>query len=195
MPDELLYLQHQNFANLSPDLQKEIYRTFYNMYYPTIYYMVNNHSTTEDIIQESFLKVIYRMPGTGSLDKTKAWIKTVVKNTTLNFLRKNKKDLNNVDLEHVFNSEHECVTDSEGVAEKIEFKELIQAVEHCLHDLKPEYRILIELRWRRELSYKEIADELNITEHKVKYTLNRAREAIKRRLAKEGGYKYEGEAF
>jgi len=189
--DELLYLQFQNFENLSPDLQKEIYKSFYNFYYPTIYYMVNNHSTVEDIIQEAFLKVIYRMPEIESSDKTKAWIKTVVKNTTINFLRKGKKERDHIDVETVFQHEHPRSSDSEGLAAKMEMKEFISTVEHCLSDLKAEYRALIELRWRRELSYKEIADELNITEHKVKYTLNRAREAIKKRLAKEGGYKIE----
>ncbi|RXZ78572.1 RNA polymerase sigma factor [Paenibacillaceae bacterium] len=186
LPSVFLFLQDQNFANLSPALQKEIYGEYYRMFYPMIFYMVKNHSTTEDIIQESFLKVIYHMPQIDGSDKTKAWIRTVVKNTTLNYLRKLKKERDNIDLESVFYDESEFATGSETVSGEIELKELIGAVERCLKDLKPAYRALIELRWKRELSYKEIADELNTTEHKVKYTLNRARDAIKKRIIKDG---------
>lgn len=59
---------------------------------------------------------------------------------------------------------------------------MIAAIEQCLEDLKPEYRAFIELRWKRNLSYSEIVEELNRREHKVKHTLSRVKNAMKNRI-------------
>lgn len=61
----------------------------------------------------------------------------------------------------------------------------------CLNEMKPEYKALIELRWKKDLSYREMAAELDTTEDKVKYKLYRAREALKKRLFKRWGGSYE----
>ncbi|MMZ67846.1 RNA polymerase sigma factor [compost metagenome] len=69
-----------------------------------------------------------------------------------------------------------------------------EAILAYLNGLKPEYRQLIELRWKQGLSYKEIGERMKLCENIVRQRLFRTREGIKKMLYREwgGGYQ-EGE--
>ncbi|MED1786620.1 sigma factor [Brevibacillus laterosporus] len=54
--------------------------------------MVCDHSHSEDIIQEAFLKAIKNGPKMRSDTNIPAWIKLLARNTALDFLRKSKRD-------------------------------------------------------------------------------------------------------
>ncbi|CAM3636750.1 RNA polymerase sigma factor [Marinicrinis lubricantis] len=176
-----------HFDALNYEAQKEIYYEFYQFAYGPIYYMIHDRASTEDIIQEAFLKVIHNIPKEmDNENQFKAWIRVVVKNTTYNFLRKHKKIRNEVDAESVFIYDNaEIATSSDSLQKTVETKMMTEAITAYLEELKPEYRTLIELRWRQELSYKEIAETLDTTEQTVKSKLYRAREAMKKRFSKD----------
>ena len=151
-------------------------------------YMVQDHGAAEDIIQETFLKVVKHIPVVENEGQLKAWIKAVVRNTTYSYLKKNKKNRNEMDIDNY--SKHEGIefsSDKEAIEVEIELKAMSEGIGTYLNDLNPENRILMEMRWKQDLSYKEIAAELGCTEQTVKYKLHRAREAIKKRFLKEWG--------
>ncbi|WP_169088571.1 RNA polymerase sigma factor [Paenibacillus sp. PL91] len=188
MESKLLLLLASNFGELSPELQKMVYRDYYKLVYLSIIYMVKNHASTEDIIQESFLKVVKKVPALESEAKLISWIKVVTKNSTYNYLRKHKKYRNDVDTESVFiNESMEYSTDAVALEKEVELKLMTEAVGKCLKDINPEYRALIELRWKQNMSYREIAAELEIKEETVKIKLHRAREAVKKKFLQEWG--------
>ena len=150
--------------------------------------MVNDHAATEDIIQEAFLKVVQKIPAVENEAQLKGWIKVVVRNTTYNYIRKNKKNRNLIDADCVFiDDDPSFAIAAETIEAEVEMKVMSEAIGKYLQDLKPEYRVLIEMRWKQELSYKEIAGELDLSEETVKYKLHRARESIKKRFVKEWG--------
>ncbi|MNJ50037.1 RNA polymerase sigma factor [compost metagenome] len=66
-----------------------------------------------------------------------------------------------------------------------------EAIVDYLKKLKPEYRLLMEYRWKLGLSYKEIAEKLHISEDVVRQRLHRTREGIKKMLFKEWGDHFE----
>jgi RNA polymerase sigma-70 factor (ECF subfamily) len=89
-------------------------------------------------------------------------------------------------MDHVFINENvNYATDAETVETEVELKAVSEAVSRYLLDLRPDYRILVELRWKQGLSYKEMAEVLDIEEEVVKTKLHRARDAIKKRFLKE----------
>lgn len=189
MSSSLSLLAAGPFEALHASVQREIYKEFYELVYGIVYYMVLDHASTEDIIQESFLKVVLHAPPIDDDAKLKNWMKTVVKNTVYSFLRKHKNRRNEVDVDSVVISDERLWREqqSASVEREIEFQAMAEAIERALDELKPEYRALIELRWKRELSYKEIADELDTSEETVKHRLHRAREAMRKRFAKLWG--------
>jgi RNA polymerase sigma-70 factor, ECF subfamily len=188
MQRKLLFLMDCNYTALNSELQKEVYFEFYQMAYGAIIYMVKDHAATEDIIQEAFLKVIHKLPELDSEGKLFAWLRVVIKNTTYNYLRKYKKNRNEIDVDSVFiNDSLEYATNAVTIEKEVELKAMIEVIDKCLIELKPEYRALMELRWRQNMSYKEIAAHLDTTEQTVKSKLHRAREAIKKRFLKLWG--------
>ena len=78
-------------------------------------------------------------------------------------------------------------TDAEMIEDQVEMKLMADTIGMYLLDLKPEFRCLIEMRWKYDMSYKEIAEELLTNEDSVKYKLHRARNSIKQRFIKEWG--------
>ncbi|MGV2644865.1 sigma-70 family RNA polymerase sigma factor, partial [Clostridium perfringens] len=120
-----------------------------------------DHAAVEDIIQESFIKVITSKPNFETESKMRGWLRVVAKNSTMNYLRKNKKYRNQVDVESVFINEEDVAVSSTNVEHQVESNMLEESIEHYLDQLKPEYKLLIEYRWKHSLTYREIAELLN----------------------------------
>ncbi len=186
MKNKLLLLVPPIFTSLHTSLQEEVFHEFWNLVYAPIMYMINDNSAAEDIIQEAFLKTIYHAPPIEEEKQLKAWIKVMVRNLTLNHLRRTKKVRNEVELESVYigtgNSDRR-----ESVEDAVEATLLEEQLMQYMMELKPLYRHLIELRWKKQLSYKEIAEELNSTEDKVRLKLHRAREALRNKAYTKRG--------
>ena len=188
METSLMLLSTADFAELDFFVQQNIYREFYKMVYPQILYIVKDHGAAEDIIQETFLQVVKKFPQFENVSQIRGWIRVVVRNAAYNYIRRNQKKHNHVAMDDVFMQEGtDFATDAETVETEVELKAISEAVSRYLLDLKPDYRILVELRWKRGLSYKEMAEMLDIDEEMVKTKLHRARDAIKKRFLKEWG--------
>jgi DNA-directed RNA polymerase specialized sigma24 family protein len=56
-----------------------------------VFFILRDHAACEDVIQDAFIRVIEKSPKTLDETKVTAWIKTVTRNATYNYLRKNKK--------------------------------------------------------------------------------------------------------
>lgn len=194
MPERLEWLLGAEFQNLSDPIQEDVYYGFYDLVYGTIYYLVKDHQAAEDIIQEAFFKVVTKKPEFESVSGMKAWLKTVARNTTINYFRKNKKFRNHVDVESVYMDIEPINLLVPSVEQTVETKMMEEAILAYLNGLKPEYRQLIELRWKQGLSYREIGERMKLCENIVRQRLFRTREGIKKMLYREwgGGYQ-EGE--
>ncbi|MEC0371403.1 RNA polymerase sigma factor [Paenibacillus chibensis] len=191
MSNMIRLLATADFREISEDLQEEIYYEYYDFAYGMILYIVKDHAATEDIIQESFIKVIKNKPVFENEGKLRAWLKVVTKNTTINYLRKNKNYRNQLDVEGVFMYKEEISKSPISVENTVETKLIEESIMDYLQQLKPEYSVLIEYRWKQGLSYKEISNMLDLSEDVVKQRLFRARESIKKMLFKEWGIKDE----
>jgi RNA polymerase sigma-70 factor (ECF subfamily) len=55
-----------------------------------------------------------------------------------------------------------------------------------LSEINPDYRKLIELKWKSGKSNKDISEELDLTEGAIKQKLHRARKALKKKIQKWG---------
>lgn len=191
MSNMIRLLATADFSDVSQDLQEEIYYEYYDFAYGMILYIVKDHAATEDIIQDSFIKVIRNKPIFENEGKLRAWLKVVTKNTTINYLRKNKNYRNQLDVEGVFMYKEEISKSPISVENTVETMLIEESIMEYLQQLKPEYSVLIEYRWKQGLTYKEISNMLDLSEDVVKQRLFRARESIKKMLFKEWGIKDE----
>lgn len=187
MANRLQLLLASDFHNLGSALQEEVYYEYYNMVHGLIVYIIKERAAAEDIIQEAFIKIIKNKPIFEDEVKLKAWLKVVTRNTAINYLRKNKNNRNQLDTDSVFIDMETMNQTAASVENMVETQMMEESIEYYLRQLKPEYRVLVELRWKKGLSYREMAELLDTSEDIVKQRLFRARGSIKKKLHKEWG--------
>jgi RNA polymerase sigma-70 factor (ECF subfamily) len=184
MPKHLILLFASNFHNLSYEQQLEVYKDFYVLVHPMVFFIVKDHGVTEDIMQEAFMRAIQKSDQLLDWDKMEGWLKTLTRNVTLNFLQKIKRNREELDTEDVF--EERNALDTGGATtpleQQVEMKIMEESIVQYLSQLKPEYRQIFEMRWLQHMSYKEMAAAMKVTEGIIKQRLFRAREAIKQKI-------------
>jgi RNA polymerase sigma-70 factor (ECF subfamily) len=184
MPKHLILLFASDFHSLPHEQQLEVYKDFYVLVYPMVYFIVKDHGVTEDIMQEAFLRSINKSDQLLDWDKMEGWLKTLTRNVTLNFLRKIKRNREELETEEVFDEREVGVTSNILVPleQEVEMKIMEESIVQYLAVLKPEYRQIFEMRWLHHMSYKDMAIILNVSEGIIKQRLFRAREAIKQKI-------------
>ncbi|WP_244208893.1 RNA polymerase sigma factor [Paenibacillus ferrarius] len=167
--------------------QEQIYQEFYIFVYPMIYFILRDHAGVEDIIQESFLRAVRKAPLLQEIDKYESWIKKLTRNVTLNHLRKHKRNRDELETELLLSMKESAPTSEYLVSldKEVELKLMREAIITYINQLSPAYRQIIAMKWIHNLSYKDMANELGVTEGVVRQRLFRARDVIKQRLLEE----------
>ena len=151
--------------------------------------MINNTSDAEDLTIEAFGKAFKKIDQYSPNFAFSTWLFKIASNNCIDFLRKKKaRQLsiynNPSDAENNagsgINEETSLsiqsdLPDPEEALMKDQKKALLREL---VNNLKPRYRQLVELRYFKEYSYEEIADELDIPIGTVKAQLFRARELL-----------------
>ncbi|MCM3337709.1 MULTISPECIES: RNA polymerase sigma factor [unclassified Paenibacillus] len=184
--EQWFWLLRSRIDDLDSELQQRLYRSYHRFVYKDIYLLVRDHPLTEDIIQESFMKIITYGPTTKYSTNLKSWIMRVARNTAFDWLRKNKKDrrLFAFCSPHPMEWTHCAYT---NVAEEVELKERDALLHQALHELKPEYRTLLTMYYLEEKTYKEISRELHVTEQVITQRLARARKKLLQHFSRKWG--------
>jgi RNA polymerase sigma-70 factor (ECF subfamily) len=141
--------------------------------------MVNNPYDAEDLTIEAFGKAFRNLSQYTYEYAFSTWLFKIAANNCVDFLRKKKLHLFEIDRAY-FTSDNELrmfeLNDNEPNPEQQLFdKEKRVKLHKVVATLKPKYRKLIELRYFEEMSYEEIAKELNLPLGTVKGMLFRAR--------------------
>ena len=138
------------------------------------YRILHNRADAEDLAQETFIRALDRLHTFDLEREFSPWIRRVAANLCLNHIEAQKPSAP-LDEER-----DEDKTQSPG--EQVEVKERSEQIRSALATLPPHYRLVVELRHYQELSYDEIASELNIPLSDVKSHLFRARKLLAEKL-------------
>nr|WP_283214731.1 RNA polymerase sigma factor [Paenibacillus sp. HWE-109] len=174
---------------MDKSIQEQIYQEFYILVYPMIYFILRDHAGVEDIIQESFLRAVRKAPMLQEIDKYESWVKKLTRNVTLNHLRKHKRNRDELETELLLSLKEAAPTSEclDSLDKEVELKLMREAIIMYINQLSPAYRQIIAMKWIHNLSYKEMASELGVTEGVVRQRLFRARDVIKQKLFEEWG--------
>ncbi|NQX68968.1 RNA polymerase sigma factor [Paenibacillus alba] len=187
MSKSLRLIFSSDFYTLDKSTQEQIYQEFYIFVYPMIYFILRDHAGVEDIIQESFLRAVRKAPLLQEIDKYESWVKKLTRNVTLNHLRKHKRNRDELETELLLSMKESAPTSEYLVSldKEVELKLMREAIITYINQLSPAYRQIIAMKWIHNLSYKDMANELGVTEGVVRQRLFRARDVIKQRLLEE----------
>ncbi len=150
--------------------------------YHMILKMVRNVDDAEDLTIESFAKAFRSLHKFKKDFTFSTWLFRIATNNTIDFIR--KKKLNTLSIENTYTDDdgqsvsidvEDLNPDPQEEAIKAQKEELIQVF---VNMLPPKYQKLVRLRYFNELSYEEIAVELEAPLGTVKAQLHRARELM-----------------
>ncbi|MBG9795495.1 RNA polymerase subunit sigma-24 [Paenibacillus dendritiformis] len=191
MEQWLSFLRY-GFQHLDRPSQKLTFQSYRKFIYHDIYFLLRNHDLTEDVIQDSFLKVIASSPKSQNPVKIKAWLKQISRNTAFDYLRKNKKyqslsNLEGMDEEELFASAAET-----AVADQVEEQIRDEMLHEALNQLNARYRNVLFRYYVEDKSHRELARELGISEQASAQLLVRARKKLRYYFCKKWGVREEG---
>ncbi len=140
-----------------------------------------DQETAEDVAQDTFLRCyeyFLRNPKEVTL---KPWLMTICVNLCRN-LHKKKKSFNFSSLKREDDEQDwgERIPDKEkSPSEELKQKNEAERVNVAIEQLPDKYQIVIQMRYTEDLSYKEIAEVLDLPINTVKVHLSRAKEKLK----------------
>ncbi|HEX2983954.1 MAG TPA: sigma-70 family RNA polymerase sigma factor [Ignavibacteriales bacterium] len=146
--------------------------------YNFILKMTGKRDAAEDILQTVFLKYYENMDKIKNPERAPQWIYTVARNEIYQHMRnKYKATITYIESEDENRSEADLESE-------LERKEISQMVKDEIEQLSHDHKEVILLKEISGLSYKEIAQILNITEDLVKSRLFKARKKLSEKLLK-----------
>ena len=125
-------------------------------------------------VHDSFVKIIKHLDQVGDVysHKTRSFIVIIVKNTAIDYIRKEKRSSLVDDIDKVYDTRATAV--SGNITDDLSVREILAK----LKELPEKYRDILELKVYHELSDKQIADILNLSHAAARKRLQRAREAF-----------------
>jgi RNA polymerase sigma-70 factor (ECF subfamily) len=126
-----------------------------------------NEEVAKDIVQDAFEKMWLKVD-TISFEKAKSYIFTTAYHTLIDFVRKNKR---NVDFETVGNIEYSHTE---------QYSDIKEILDEAIKKLPDIQRTVILLRDYEGYSYKEIAEITDLNESQVKVYIYRGRMFLKK---------------
>lgn len=165
---------------------QKAYAELMGRYRDSVYFMllkmVNNKDDAEDLTVEAFGKAFKRLGQYTPNFAFSTWLFRIATNNCIDFIRRNRKNTFSLDRPMQDDEGGEMVIDIKAETldpeEHIMKKQKIILLRELVDKLKPRYRTLIEMRYFQELSYEEIAAELDLPLGTVKAQLFRAREFL-----------------
>ena len=149
-------------------------RDLYNMYSEAMmgvcYRYTRSVSDAEDILQEGFLKVFLHLGQYKQEGELGAWIRRIMVNTALNFLKKNRK----YQEEMFFTEEYLHPVTNEDPARTMEAKELADLV----RQLPQGYQVIFNLHAIEGYTHVEIGKMLGISDGTSRSQYARARKLL-----------------
>ncbi len=172
------------------------YAELLDLYRESIYYlvlkMVNSSEFAEDLTIEVFGKAFSNLKQYQPNYAFSTWLYRIATNNCIDFIRKQRISTTSIDSafdDGEGEKMHIQIKDSGlNPEEKAIKKQKVKYLRQVVKKLKPHYSKLIELRYFKELSYEEIADEMEMPLGTVKAQLFRAREFLAKILSNDEGH-------
>ncbi|MFQ3568543.1 MAG: sigma-70 family RNA polymerase sigma factor [Aggregatilineales bacterium] len=149
--------------------------------YTRAYRLMNEPAAAADLTQDAMLTA-YRRLNTYRGGSFRSWLLRIVTNLCYDALRRDKRHpvVGIDDLSQAEGGEEAWLPASANTPEQdIQQRELLRAIEGCIHALPPDQRVALILCDVDGLNYQTIADQLNASLGTVKSRISRARASVR----------------
>lgn len=160
------------------------FNTLYEEHFSTVirvaYRITGNRAAAEDLCQDSFVRLFEKMDRVPEGPESLYYLIRIVKNLSLNYEKRRVRERR---------AYSKIETHPAGEASEVLLKkETITGVQKALLDIPYKFRFPLILRVYEELSYREIAGVMKISEANVKVRIFRARKMIENHMKEDELY-------
>ena len=172
MTDEELVGEINKNGVLTSRYFEVLYKRYFDKVLDKCYSFVKNRSVAEELTEDIFSKVYEKLPMFKGKSSFSSWLYAITYNHCIDYLREKKK------LHYPeWNSENtlpEIINESDEIIEEINYENLLTIME-LIH---PEEKALLFMKYKDELSMKQIGEALRISEDAAKMRIKRARARV-----------------
>lgn len=177
--------RYRRFLDGDDDGLREIIDIYYNGLTLYINGIVSNPSDTEDIVQDTFVKLAVKKPKFNDKCEFKTWLYTIARNSAYNFMKRHRSKFSDQSID-------ECVLLSDGTDVEKQYLQTQQNIElhKAMKELNSEYFQVLYLMYFENLNTDGIAKIMHKSKRQIGDLLYRAKKSLKSKLEK-AGFQYE----
>jgi RNA polymerase sigma-70 factor, ECF subfamily len=157
-----------------------LYEEYHQEIFRYIFMMIGERQQAKDLMQETYVKALLNIEDFRGEASPKTWLYRIARNVAIDYQRKKKPAT--YYLDHLLPIKSNQATPEEVTVLGDDVEQLYAA----LSRIKKGYRDVIILRKIREFSVMETATILGWKESRVKTTLHRGLDALRKEMKKEG---------
>lgn len=159
-----------SFERLLNNYEKRVYGLIYNI--------IKDQYITQDLTQDAFLKVYQNLYKYNSEYPIEPWIFKIAYNVTINYLKKNKNRINEIQLDEKINNA--CIFE-----DNIDIVETQESILNAMRSFTPDCKAIFVLRIIEDLTFEQIAEILGTSAASVKLKFYRHRKILINELSEE----------
>ena len=173
-----LKLQERLIANgSSPELFNELVKTYHERVYWVIRKIVLNHEESNDLTQESFVKIWKNLDQFNGDSKLYTWVYRIAANTALEHLRKVKKTHQTLSLNDPNYIAFNLVADA-----YFDGDQLLEDLHNAVIQLPEKQQLVFQLKYFEGLKYEDISEITGTSVGSLKANYHHAKEKLKKML-------------
>jgi len=190
--------QDYTFVVKAIDGQQDAYASLMTRYrgaiHQMMYKMVGNSEDANDLTQEAFTKAFNKLPSYEPRYAFSTWLFKIATNNCIDHIRKKRLVTLSIDETIKEDSDQQFSFNIRSSApdpeQRLMKDQRLKMMRSLIGQLSTKYRQMIEMRFFQELSYDEIATELNIPLGTMKAQLFRAKEMLHNELKNPAALSY-----
>jgi len=177
-------ISNQEIVNNCLKGEKEAFRLLYKKHSPWMMGICmrycKNTDDAKDVLQEALVKIFNNIKDFKFNNDAMfiSWIKRIVVNTAINFVRERAKN----SFINIEETNYNLTVNDEYEEENLNTKYPAQLLLNLINDLPDGYRTVFNMYVFENMGHKDIAQELNISENTSKTQLYKARNYLKNKL-------------
>ncbi len=169
-----------NLIEKARQKDQKAFNALLNNYWSDVYRFqlskTQNEEEAEDITIKTFSKAFDKINLYNERYNFKTWLISISKNIFLDHVRKKRTET--ISINKTASEAYKIFDESPSAEDQLIIEQNLAQLLHFIKQLKPHYQEIINLRYFREMSYKEMADTLNEPMSNIKVKLLRAKKLL-----------------
>ena len=179
LQDEKAFIQRL----LNPKTQQDAFRELLQLYQKPLYHhirnIVLNHDDTDDVLQNTFIKIFQNISKFKGESKLFSWIYRIATNESLNFLQQKARKSGITNEEVQQNAIKKLESDVYFDGDEIQLK-----LQKAIALLPEKQQLVFKMKYFQELKYEEISEIVNTSVGALKASYHLAVKKIEEHLKK-----------